>query len=191
MMLGCSRRDRLGQARILAAGLSFAVGLGGCERKPGSGAQAPPPSVRALLLAIDEALQHGSSDQLAALILDTARIRELCPDLDPAELAQLEQLRAELPPSDCVALTDWSKLERSVPRFPAAQGLNVGTRVCDEAWNDCAAITRMCKSEIFYIIPETPDAGFKVNVNWVVRVGDEYWLSRAPRCMAKGTNAKR
>jgi hypothetical protein len=87
-------------------------------------------------------------------------------------------------------LTDWSTLERRVPKFPLAQGLNIGTKVCDETWEGCAAITRMCKSEIFYVMPATPDAGFKVNVSGIVRVGEEYRLLRAPRCMAKGSNAR-
>jgi hypothetical protein len=164
--------------------------LAACDAKPGAAVQGQPRTVRALLLAIDEALVHGSADELSALRIDVASIRKLCPDIDPAELERLEESWAKRPASQCVALTDWSKLERRVPRFPAAKGLNIGTRVCDEIWAGCAAITRMCKSEIFYVVPETPDAGFKVNVNQVVRTGGEYWLLGPPRCMAKGTNAK-
>ena len=181
--------SRRGGALLAVVCLAFAA----CDAKSRlqAAVQGHPRSVRALLLAVDDALRHGSADVLEALIIDAASIRELCPGLDPSVLEELERYRAKMPPSACVGLTDWSKLERTVLRFPFTKGLNIETKVCDEAWEGCAAITRMCKSEIFYVVPETPDAGFKVNVNWVVRVGEEHWLSRAPRCMAKGTNAMR
>ncbi len=71
-------------ALVAVVWLAFAA----CDGKSGphAAAQGHPHSVRALLLAVDDALQHGSADELEALVIDTASIRALCPEFDPSVL---------------------------------------------------------------------------------------------------------
>lgn len=135
---------------------------------------------------MDDALVGRSPDGLSTLMVDLDDLRTRCPDVPAETFAKIEAARTERPVSECETFTDWSKLVRDVPNFPLSRGLNVGNRVCDEHWEDCEGVTRMCKSEMFYVVPDSdPVQGYKVNVNSVLKVGDEYRMLRPPRCMQK------
>ena len=170
------------------------VALVACDRgTPSASASSPSGphgSVRSLMLAIDDALRRGSEPALLDLMVDVAALGSRCASVDRERIDDLARERTERPLSSCVNLTDWSGLRRGVVRFPFSDGMNVDTKVCDEAWNGCPGVARMCKSEIFYYVPATPDAGFKVSLSGIVRIDDEYRLLRPPRCGPKGTNAK-
>lgn len=142
------------------------------------------------MLAIDDALRRGSEPALSDLMVDIAALQARCPSVPRERIEPIARARVEQPLSSCVTLTDWSNLRRGVVLLPFSGGLNVGTKVCDDAWEGCTGVARMCTSEIFYWVPETPDAGFKVSLRGIVRIDDEYRLLRPPRCGPKGSNAK-
>lgn len=173
---------------ILALSLVTACDRGAPEADPESTLRND--SVLGLLLMIDDALRRGSEAALSDLVVDLDALRKRCPSVRDEDFEFVVSARAEDPLSACIELTDWSTLTRGVPMFPLSGGLNVDTKVCAKAWSGCEGVSRMCKSEIFYFLPEQPKAGFKVSLSGIVHVDGEYRLLRPPRCMAKGSNAR-
>jgi hypothetical protein len=174
----------------ICAGMAL-LGLVACdERLTGDHAQQDLRSVPEILQAVDAGLRSRQAEAVIELALSPAEIASRCSNLDAASQEQARaravESRDELRRAvvECLELAPWPKLTRGI-RASLHHGLNVDRRVCDESWNACGGIARMCKSEMFYFDPDEAVGSYKVSLASIGRVGDRYVLLGPVRCSRK------